>query len=283
MPPVKNYSFSTPPPTPTHALLSFPTPPILLVTLNRPKSLNCIDTKGHVELDAVWQWFDREPSLRVAVFTGTGTAFCAGADLKEWSASKTASPTTTRTSQPPSGFGGLSNRSGLKPIICAVNGACLGGGFEMALNTDMILCTPTATFALPEVRVGVAALAGALPRLPLAIGRQRAMEMALTGRTISAVEMERWGVVNRIVEGKGREVVDEAIKVAKTIAGNSPDAVLMSRAGIKAGWEGKGGVVEEAVRLREGWEEWLGRGENMKEGLKAWVARRPPKWVDSKL
>ncbi|KAJ9635918.1 hypothetical protein H2199_008272 [Coniosporium tulheliwenetii] len=124
----------------------------------------------------------------------------------------------------PSGFGALSRRSGLKPVIAAVNGLAYGGGCEIIINCDMVLASPSATFALPEVKRGVVALAGALPRLIRTVGRPRAMEMALTGRTVSAKEAESWGLINRVVEEGG--VVEAAVEMAKSVAENSPDAVV---------------------------------------------------------
>ncbi|RAH60023.1 ClpP/crotonase [Aspergillus piperis CBS 112811] len=232
---------------------------------------------------------DNEPSIRVGILTGSGRAFCAGADLKEWNTNvqtPTSSTTTTASTpgMPPSGFGGLSRRSGKKPIICAVNGLCLGGGCEMVLNADMVIASSKAYFGLPEVQRGVVAWAGALPRLGRIVGRQRAMEMALTGRKVSAEEAERWGIVNEVVVGDdgGKGVVERAVEVAVQIAGNSPDAVLVSREGIKLGWEGIG--VEEATRLlTEGWSDKLNQGENIREGLRAFVEKRKPVWRDSKL
>lgn len=189
-----------------------------------------------------------------------------------------------------SGFGGLARRKGRKPVICAVNGLCLGGGAEIIINSDIVIAARRAVFGLPEVKRGVVALAGALPRLVRTVGKQRAMEMVLTGRTLQAVEAERWGLVNEIVEGgdaDGDEVVCEkvvrrAVEVAGEIAGNSPDAVLVSREGVKLGWEGIG-ADEATGMLNETWVKRLYEGENIKEGLRAFVEKRKPVWADSKL
>ncbi|PLN79731.1 ClpP/crotonase-like domain-containing protein [Aspergillus taichungensis] len=289
--------FQTPPPTLQYAKLTFPTPHVLLVTLSRPKQLNCINTAGHHELHAVWEWMDAEPDLRVGVLTGEGRAFCAGADLKEWndtansnsqaqSQSQPQSPSQQRTT-PSTGFGGLSRRSGKKPLICAVNGLCLGGGCEMVVNADVVIAAQDAFFGFPEVQRGVVAWAGALPRVVRTIGRQRALEMVLTGRRVSAEEAERWGFVNEVVPGNGQggggdAVVKRAVEVAGVIAANSPDAVVVSREGVKLGWEGVG--AEDASRLLlDGWAKRLNDGENIKEGLRAFVEKRAPRWVDSKL
>ncbi|PYI26411.1 ClpP/crotonase [Aspergillus indologenus CBS 114.80] len=285
-------------PTAKHASLSFPLPHILLVTLNRPRDLNCINTQGHAELDAIWGWMDVNPALRVGVLTGSGKAFCAGADLKEWLATTTTTTTTQFQTQfqptkptnpivPPTGFGGLSRRTGKKPIILAVNGLCLGGGCEMAVNADLVIASERAYFGFPEVARGVVAWAGALPRLVRTVGRQRAMEMVLTGRKVSAAEALRWGLVNEVVpidtEGEPeRDVVHRALEVAGRIAANSPDAVVVSRAGVNRGWE-REGADEATGKLMEEWMEKLNAGENIKEGLRAFVEKRHPKWVDSKL
>ncbi|KAI9934686.1 hypothetical protein ASPWEDRAFT_44154 [Aspergillus wentii DTO 134E9] len=278
-------SFTTDPPKTQYAILSSPAPHVLLVTLNRPRDLNCINSAGHEELDAVWQWLDDEPSLRVGVLTGTGRAFCAGADLKEWNnntQTQTPSQNKGRAQMSPSGFGGLSRRGGKKPVLCAVNGICFGGGCEMIINADMVIASEKAVFAYPEVLRGVVAIAGALPRLVRTVGRQRAMEMALTGRRVSAVEAERWGFVNEVVSGGDEQVVKRTVEIAAQIASNSPDAVIVTREGIKMGWEGVG--AEEGSRLLiDGWSKRLYEGENIKEGLMAFVEKRKPNWVDSKL
>ncbi|KAI4277234.1 MAG: hypothetical protein LQ337_001948 [Flavoplaca oasis] len=285
----------------SQTLLTFPTPQIILVTLNRPASLNCISTSQHHELASIWDWMDNEPGIRCGIITGVGEkAFCAGADLKEWNESNN---TGKRRSQPRSGFGGISNRSrGKKPIIAAVNGLCLGGGFEMAINADMVLASSSAVFGLPEVRIGVVALAGALPRLVRTVGRQRAMECALTGKQYPAEEMRAWGLVNEVVTGdytggnqgeKGWEVqeggeqykgvVRRAIEVAEIITGNSPDSVMISKYGIELGWAGIGVEDGSASVTQVMKDQGVDGGENMKEGIRAFVERRRARWVNSKL
>ncbi|KAM0697840.1 hypothetical protein Q7P36_002694 [Cladosporium allicinum] len=266
-------------PSGKYVVLSYPAPGVLLVRLNRPKDLNCINQDGHAELDIIWKWLDAEPTLNVGVITGTGRAFCAGADLKEWN---TMNSSKEQRSMPPSGFGALSRRNGRKPIIAAVNGLAYGGGTELIVNCDMVVAAKKATFGLPEVKRGVVAMAGALPRIVRTIGRPRAMEMALTGRVVPAQEALEWGLINKIVgDGEG-EVVDAAVEYAKMIAENSPDAVIVSREGIKLGWEGVG--AEEGSRLlMENWYPRLAAGENIKEGVKAFVEKRKPNWKAAKL
>jgi len=183
---------------------------------------------------------------------------------------------------PPSGFGALSRRTGLKPIIAAVNGLAYGGGTEIIVNCDLVVASSKASFALPEVKRGVVAVAGALPRIARTIGRPRAMEMALTGRTVSPQEALSWGLINKVVGDRDGEVVEAAIEYARMIAENSPDAVIVSREGIKMGWEGVG--AEEGSRLLiENWYPRLLAGDNMKEGVRAFVEKRKPKWTAAKL
>ncbi|RAK99124.1 enoyl-CoA hydratase/isomerase family protein [Aspergillus ibericus CBS 121593] len=263
--------------------LSQPHPSILLVTISRPTALNSISSAGHQELHAIWTWMDEQPSIRVGILTGAGRAFCAGADLKEWNNTVQGTSTSQKETpnMPPSGFGGLSRRSGKKPIICAVNGLCLGGGCEMVLNADLVIAAEKAYFGLPEVQRGVVAWAGALPRLVRTVGRQRAMEMALTGRRVGAAEALQWGFVNEVVPAEG-DVVKRAVEVAAQIAANSPDAVIVSREGVKLGWEGLG-AEEASSRLIEEWSGRLNAGDNIQEGLRAFVEKRKPRWVDSKL
>ncbi|KAF6815307.1 enoyl-CoA hydratase, mitochondrial 1 [Colletotrichum sojae] len=292
--------FKAPPPPVPSTEISFPRPHVLQITLSRPRQLNSIPVPQHHALAALYDWYDAEPSLRCAVLTGTGRAFCAGADLKEWNVRNTspptpssvnsASPTPVVTSsstseekrpQPPSGFGGLSNRPGKKPVIAAVNGLCYGGGMEMIINADLVYASTTALFGLPEVTIGVVAIAGALPRLMKAVGRQRATEMALLGRTdYTPDQMLAWGLVNQVVAPE--RLLDTALAAAEAVCNNSPDAVIVSREGLKSGWEGMGPVEATALVDRTIYRE-MEAGENMTEGVKSFVEKRKPVWVDSKL
>ncbi|KAK1997768.1 enoyl-CoA hydratase/isomerase [Colletotrichum falcatum] len=271
----------TPPPaTPEFLKLSYPAPRVLLVRMDRPKDLNAMSTAAQWEMDAVWKWFDQEPDLSVAIITGTGRAFSAGADLKEWSGSMAASADPGRRMGNAPAFKPLSRRLGKKPVIAAVNGLAMGGGCEFVVNCDIVVAAEDAYFGLPEVRRGIAAIGGALPRLMRTIGLQRASEFALTGRNVSAQQMAEWGVVNKVVPKE--DVVDEAVRYAKAIAANSPDAVICTRAGLRQGWETAS--VETAVEwtLEKEFAE-LQKGENIVEGLKAFSEKREPKWKGSRL
>ncbi|KAH8176650.1 enoyl-CoA hydratase/isomerase domain-containing protein [Sarocladium implicatum] len=269
-----------PPPTPTFLKLSFPAPRVLLVRMDRPKDLNAMSTAGQWEMDSVWKWFDDEPNLSVAIITGTGRAFSAGADLKEWnnSMSNDADPSKRMGNAP--AFKPLSRRLGKKPVIAAVNGLAMGGGCEFVVNCDLVVAAEDAYFALPEVKRGIAAIGGALPRLIRIVGLQRASEFALTARNVTAQEMQEWGIVNRVVPKE--KVVDEAVKLAESIARNSPDAIICTRAGLRQGWETA--AVERAVEVTlENQFAELQKGENILEGLKAFSEKREPQWKGSKL
>lgn len=242
--------------------------------------MNSIPMAGHHEGDALWNWYDEEPGLRCAIVTGAGKkAFCAGADLieqRDVSHGKKAP-----VPFPISGFAGLSRRVGKKPVIAAVNGFALGGGFEIALNCDMIVASPTATFGLPEALRGLYAAAGGLPRVVRNLSMQMATEIALTGRTLSATEAKSLQLVN-VISSTQAEVVAEAVKLAEKVASLSPDSVIVSRAGLREAWET--GSVERAAQLVE---EKIGRKlknlENTKRGLQAFAEKRKPEWVPSKL
>jgi enoyl-CoA hydratase/carnithine racemase len=151
------------------------------------------------------------------------------------------------------------------------------------VNCDLVFASADhASFGFPEVKRGVFASAGALPRITRTIGKQRAMEMVLTGRVMSAREAKDWGFVNDVVEGEAGAVVAKAIEVAQAIAANSPDAVIISRQGVMMGWEG-GGAEEGSRLFAENFGPRLAEGDNIKEGLKAFVEKRKPSWTDTKL
>ena len=275
------------PPSVVDTITSIPVPHVLLVTLNRPKQLNAIHVQQHKELTHLFEWFDAEPSLRCAVITGSGRAFCAGADLTEWNNNSKDGKKDSSQIFTTAGFGGLSNRKGKKPVIAAVNGLCLGGGMEMVINCDMVVAgTRGVKFGTPEVKRGVVALAGALPRLIRTVGKQRASEMALLGRMYGPQEMKEWGLVNFVVstdEAKdGAAVVAEALRLAQEIAANSPDSVITSREGLTLGWEAMGPATSTEL-LGKGLYGRIDGAENMKEGLASFVEKREPRWKDSKL
>ncbi|KAL2823611.1 ClpP/crotonase-like domain-containing protein, partial [Aspergillus cavernicola] len=273
---------ATQPPFSATFLLSLPAPHVLLVTINREKTRNSIPLQGHLEGDAIFTWFDHEPSLRVAVITGAGNkAFCAGQDLIEQDSKAGDNDSSRPRSIPANGFAGLSRRLGRKPVIVAVNGFALGGGFEICLNSDIVIAAPDARFGLPEVNVGLYAGAGGLSRLVRCAGLQVASEVALTGRQITAQEAFKWGFLNRISKAQAT-VVSEAIDVASLVASKSPDAIIVSRAGVRQALETASS--ERATQITEQqYLHALTTGENFRIGLKAFAEKKVPQWVPSRL
>lgn len=268
--------------------ISFPIEHVMLVTLNRPKKMNAMTKPMHWQLSALWDWYDLEPSLRSAIITGAGTkAFCAGSDLLEIEINekkKLKDPGNIQRAMfdhPTSGFAGMSRRKGKKPIIAAVNGLALGGGFEIVLNCDIVVASPTAQFGLPEPLVGVYASGAGLPRLMRNCGLAVASDIALTGRRVTAQEAFHRGLVSHVSKSPA-SVLDEALEKARQVAGISPDAIYVTRAGLRQAWE-TASVDRAYTIVHEELNPGLIRGENHYEGLAAFREKRKPVWRDSKL
>jgi len=259
--------------------VSFPKEHVVLLTMNRPKALNAMWHVMEGDLETLLNWFEGEPTLWVAIITGRGRAFCAGADLKAWAAQLGSLDHQAYYAQAVNGFGSLSRRTMSKPIIAAVNGIAFGGGMEMVLNCDLVIASDDAAFALPEVKRGVVAAQGGIPRVQAAVGHQLASEMLLLGRTVSAMEAyQRFGFVNAVVPRA--QLLQTAVEWAFRITQNSPDAVQSTkRALIEAA---KHGDVEQATlaHIRSPESTRAYRGENIKEGLKAFREKRKPLWTD---
>jgi len=197
---------------------------ILEVTINRPDVMNALHPPSHKEFDEVWNEFAQNDDLWVGIVTGAGDrAFSAGNDLKYQ-----ASGGDRSMGMPSSGFAGLTSRFDLnKPIIAAVNGVSMGGGFEIALACDLIIASDNARFALPEPKVGLAALAGGMQRLPRQIGMKNAMGMMLTGRHVGAEEAKELGIVNEVVTQA--DLMDTARRWAKEIEACSPMSIRATK------------------------------------------------------
>jgi enoyl-CoA hydratase/carnithine racemase len=244
---------------------------VLIVTLNRPEVMNALHRPAHVELDEVWNGFAADPALWVAIITGAGDkAFSAGNDLKYQAAGN-------QTGHPPSGFAGLTGRFDLtKPVIAAVNGVAMGGGFEIALACDLIIAAENAVFALPEPRVGLAALAGGLLRLPRQIPLKQAMGMILTGRRVSAREGQALGFVNEVVpEG---QALAAAQRSAAQILELSPMSIRASKETVYRGLAFADPA--EAYQTQRGFPavKALAESADRVEGPKAFAEKRKPEW-----
>jgi enoyl-CoA hydratase/carnithine racemase len=242
---------------------------VLTVTLSRPELLNALHPPAHLELDRIWNEFEADPELWVAIVTGAGErAFCAGNDLKYQAAGG-------RVEIPASGFAGLTARYDMvKPVIAAVNGVAMGGGFEIALACDLIVASERAVFALPEPRVGLAALAGGIHRLPRQIGLKNAMGMLLTGRRVSAEEGLRLGFVNEVV--LPGELASAARRWADAICECAPLSVRASKQAALRGLDAPS--LREAVDGRYEQMVAMVKSEDFVEGPRAFAQKRRPAW-----
>ena len=242
---------------------------VTLITLNRPQALNALNNQVLDELVAAMRAYDADRSQGCAVLTGSEKAFAAGADIKEMQ------PQSFGQMYGDDYFGGweLFTRT-RKPIIAAVAGFALGGGCELAMMCDFILAADTAKFGQPEIKLGVAPGMGGSQRLTRAVGKAKAMEMCLTGRTMDAAEAERAGLVSRIVPAA--ELVDEAVKVAAQIAAMAPLAAKAVKEMVDAAFETPLG---QGIRFERRLFHGLFGTEDQKEGMTAFVEKRAGKWV----
>ncbi|MBM1635130.1 enoyl-CoA hydratase/isomerase family protein [Sulfitobacter mediterraneus] len=245
---------------------------ILIVTMNRPDVYNAVHVDMHNEMADCWDAFAADQDLWVAVLTGAGDkAFSAGNDLKATAAGGSKKEMT------PSGFAGLSARFDLeKPIIAAVNGFAMGGGFETALSCDIILASENAKFALPEVKVGFFAAASGVQRLSRYIGRLAAQELMYTGRTISAAEALELGCVNAVHPHD--ELMEKAMEKAEQLCSVSPSAVKATKRVLNDMYA-RDGMQQSIGYSREVIAD-LSKTEDFKEGVNAFVEKRAPQWVN---
>jgi crotonobetainyl-CoA hydratase len=247
---------------------------IAYVTLNRPEVMNALHYEAHVELNEIFNDFKQDENSWVAILTGAGErAFSAGNDLK---ATAAATARGERLDAPGRQipFGGIT--SGFecpKPIIAAVNGVAVGGGFEIALASDLIIAAETARFGLPEPRVGLIAGAGGVHRLPQQIGLKQAMGMLLTGKQITAQEAYRLGLVNEVVPAS--ELMATAERWANEILECSPVSIRLTK---EAAMAGLYLPVEEAMQQDRPLLKQLLSSEDFVEGPKAFAEKRKPQW-----
>lgn len=242
---------------------------VLEVTINRPDQRNSISQEAHDDLTSIFDAYEADPDLWVAIITGAGDkAFCAGADLKGAAGGRIVTPL--------SGFAGITSRRWTKPLIAAVNGAAFGGGLEIVLAAHVAVADPAARFALSEVKVGVVAGAGGTIRLQRQIPRKMAMELLLTGAAMDVEEAHRLGLINR-VSAPG-DVLGEARKLADAMASVSPTSVRVTMQLVQEGDRYADADSAAAELAHSAALDALLISEDMAEGLKAFAEKRPPQW-----
>ncbi len=241
---------------------------IMTVTLERPDRLNALHPPANAELGEVFDDFANDDDMWVAIITGRGRGFSAGNDLRYQAEGGERVPM-------PRGFAGLTSRFDLqKPVIAAVNGVSMGGGFEIALACDLIIASEKALFALPEPKVGLAALAGGLNRLPRQIGSKRALGMILTGRHVSAEEGLALGFVNEVVPHD--DLMNAAKRWANDICQCAPLSIRASKDVVYRSLDCAS--LEESMKVRYESVQAMTKSEDFIEGPKAFSEKRPPNW-----
>lgn len=240
--------------------------PIQVITIDRPKQRNALTRDASLRIAAALDTLDASDDLHAAVLTGAGGTFCAGMDLKRFLAGEDANV-------PGRGFGGLTLSPPRKPLIAAVEGHALGGGFELVLACDLVVAARNSVFGLPEVRRGLVARAGGLMRLPAKIPRNIAAEVALTGTPITAHRAEALGLANRLVDDG--EALDAALDLASQIADNAPLALAACKRVLgesmwldEAAWDRQNAVAAAVFQSADA-----------QEGARAFAERRPPQWA----
>ena len=240
---------------------------LVVITINRPQVRNAVNRAVSYGVCEAIDEMERRPDLRCAILTGAGGNFCAGMDLKAFAQGE-----VTRVEG--RGILGIAMTPPTKPLIAAVEGYALAGGFEAVLACDLLVASRSALFGLPEARRGLMAAAGGLLRLPRLIPPRIAMEMALTGDMVSAERLERYGLVNRLVEP------GQALAVAKTLArailANAPQSVLRSKRVItqQRDWPLDAMFARQAEVLGD-----FLHASDAREGAAAFVEKRAPQWT----
>ena len=240
---------------------------LVVITINRPHVRNAVNRAVSYGVCEAIDEMERRPDLRVAILTGAGGNFCAGMDLKAFSQGE-----ITRVEG--RGILGIALTPPKKPLIAAVEGYALAGGFESVLACDLLVASRTALFGLPEAKRGLAAAAGGLLRLPRYLPPRIAMEMALTGEMMSAERLERYGLINVMVEPG--EALEAAKKLARTIMENAPLSVELSKRVMveQCDWP-----LDEMFARQEAILGHVLRSNDAREGAAAFIERRPARWT----
>lgn len=245
---------------------------IFTMTLDRPKA-NAINVATSRALFAAFDRLQNDPELRVGIITGTGRFFSAG-----WDLGSAVEGEAIDAHHGPGGFAGLTEFFNLgKPVIAAVNGLAIGGGFELALAADMMVCANEAQFALPEARLGMMADSGGVLRLPKRLPDAIVRELLMTGRRMDAMEALRWGLANQVVPSK--DLMDTATTLARQVMGSAPLALGAIKEVLAATWHQS--IPEGYETLRSGrlaTYQAMIRSEDAKEGPLAFAEKRGPRW-----
>ena len=255
---------------------------VVILTMNNPRRKNALTPEMITLMAQAWDEIDSDDGIRVAILTGHGDSYCVGGDLADgWMVRGTKGSSDGNAEQAPSKSRGsiitdglLLSRSLAKPLIAAVNGPCLGGGCEMLQQTDIRIAEEQAVFGLPEAKFGLIAGAGSTVRLKRQIPYTKAMEMILTGDPLTAAEAYHFGLVGHVVP-TGHSL-DKAREIAARVAANGPLAVRNAKASvISSGWIDE----EDARRIEQRLVVEVMRSDDAKEGLTAFVAKRPPRFT----
>ncbi len=239
-----------------------------IIRLNRPQALNALNAALQAELAQAIAAFEADANIGCMILTGSEKAFAAGADIKEMAGK---SYNDVLMEDFPRGGDAASHAR--KPIIAAVAGFALGGGCELAMQCDLIIAADNAKFGQPEIKLGVIPGIGGTQRLTRAIGKAKAMDLVLTGRMMDAAEAERAGLVARVVPLA--ELMTEAMKAAETIASMSLPSVLIAKEAVNRAFESS---LTEGLRFERRVFHSLFATQDQKEGMKAFVEKRPPKF-----
>ncbi|GAA5876198.1 hypothetical protein JCM1840_007069 [Sporobolomyces johnsonii] len=254
-------------------LVSSPAPGVSLITLNRPKALNALNSALFHELNSALKSLSTDDSIGAVVLTGSDKAFAAGADIKEMKDKQFAEVYKEDF---------LAHWTELtrfrKPIVAAVSGYALGGGCELAMMCDIILAAPNAVFGQPEINLGIIPGAGGTQRLTHALGKSRAMELVLTGQTFTAAQASEWGLVSRVVAAEDGTVVDAAVKLAGAIASKGRVAVQAAKEGVNAAYELS---LQEGLHFERRLFHQLFATNDQKIGMKAFAEKKKPEWTHS--
>ena len=239
---------------------------VAIITLNRPKALNALNDQLMTELGQALQAAEADPAIGCIILTGSEKAFAAGADITAMArfsfADVYGSDFITRNWE--------TIRSIRKPVIAAVSGFALGGGCELAMMCDFIIAADNARFGQPEIKLGIIPGAGGTQRLPRAVGKAKAMDMALTGRMMDAAEAERAGLVSRVVTPE--KLAEEALAAALQICSYSQLATMAAKESVNRAFEGS---LSDGIQFERRMFHALFATEDQKEGMDAFVNKRP--------